>query len=324
MKKIKIGLIGVGGMGGIHFKLLQAHPQVELVGACDIDPKVQTKIRETEAIRVYSDYKALIDTEKPEAVIIATPPHLHPEQALYALDRGLYVLLEKPMAVDVSAAKQVYAAANGRLMMAFSLRFHGLFQRVRSYLNELGPLAFQWQIALGRMPRNSWVEFKRKSGGMVNENAVHALYVFLWYAGAVKEVSAQLRRLGQDREIEDTAVVKLVHENGATSMLLQTWAAQHRLRNWGLQAERGTVTVDGYLGGPYKISQSEMEIIEEGEFKEPVEEMYSRQLNHFVECVLGNQRPLITEEDGLHIQRVVEAIHLSAAEQRPVRLSEVP
>ncbi len=324
MKKIKIGLIGVGEMGSIHFKLLQAHPQVELVGACDTDPKVQTKIRETEAVRVYSDYEALIDTEKPEAVIVATPPHLHPEQALYALDRGLYVLLEKPMAVDISAAKQVYAAANGRLMMAFSLRFHGLFQRVRGYLNELGPVAFQWQIALGRMPRNSWVGFRRKSGGMVNENAVHALYVFLWYAGAVKEVYAQLRRLGQDREIEDTVVVKLVHENGATSMLLQTWAAQHRLRNWGLQAERGTVTVDGYLGGPYKISQSEMELIEEGEFEEPVEKMYRQQLNHFVECVLYNRRPMITEEDGLRVQRLVEAIHLSAAEQRPVWISEVP
>ncbi|MGY4707690.1 Gfo/Idh/MocA family protein [Candidatus Bipolaricaulota sp. J31] len=322
--KVRIGLVGAGEMGGIHLRLLQAHPAAELVGVCDADAGVRDRVEREYSMRTYADYRALIEEGRPDAVIIATPPHLHPEQALYALNAGLYVLLEKPLAVKLEDAERVHEAAGGRLMMAFSLRFHGLYRRIAESLDSLGRVVFQWHLALGRMPSNSWVGLREKSGGMINEHAVHMLYVFLWYAGEVEAVHARLRRLGEKRDIEDTAAVELVHGNGATSILLQTWWAGHRLRGWGIQCEEGTVTVEGYLGGPYRISRTDTGTIEEGVFEEPVEEMYRRQLDHFLDCVIRGKRPEVNEEDGLRIQRLVAAIHRSAAEGRPVRVDDPP
>jgi len=155
---------------------------------------------------------------------------------------------------------------------------------------------------------------------MVNENAVHVLYAFLWYAGEVEEVSARCWSLEEGRTIEDSAVVQLVHKDGAVSILLQTWAAQHRHRSWSFQACRGTATVDGYLGGRYRVSKADMQLLEEGEFMEPLEEMYRRQLAHFLRCITRGERPVINEEDGLRIQRLVEAIYRSDREGRSVRV----
>lgn len=319
--KVRVGLVGAGAMGDIHLRLLSKHSQVEVVGVCDIDPKVRSRIEKEYPFRTYADYQTLVEEGRPDALIIATPPHLHAEQALYALKKGLYVLLEKPVAVDLADVERICHAANGRLMISFSLRFHGLFRKVAEYLDLLGPVTTQWYLALGRMPTNPWIGWKAKSGGMINEFAVHLLYVFSWYAGEVEEVYAKLWRLGEERDIEDTASLLLVHKGGATSMLVQTWWAGHSLRHWGVQCQRGTVTVEGYLSGYYKISKADMSTLEEGVFEEPVEEMYKRQLDHFIHSVVAEKKPEVNEEDGLRIHRIVSAIHRSAAEGRPVRLT---
>jgi len=206
-------------------------------------------------------------------------------------------------------------------MIAFSLRFHGLFRKIAEYLDLLGPVITQWHLALGRTPTSPWIGWKAKSGGMINEFTVHLLYAFCWYAGDVEKVYARLWKLGKEGDIEDTASVLLVYKSGATSMLVQTWQAGHRLRHWGIQCQRGTATVEGYLGGHYKVSNADMSTLEEGVFEEPVEEMYKRQLNHFIYCVAVGKKPGVNEEDGLWIQRIVSAIHRSAAEGRPVHLA---
>jgi predicted dehydrogenase len=323
-EKVRIGLIGAGEMGVLHLQVMAAHPGVSVAGVCDVDEAARRRAEE-QGLPTYSDWRELIETERPDAVIVATPPHQHAEPAIHALQQGLHVLLEKPMAATLEEALRIHEAAQGtgRLMVAFSLRFHGLYQRIWEHLQELGPVIFQWHVALGRMPRNSWVGSKEKSGGMINENAVHILYAFLWYAGEVEEASARCWTLGEGRTIEDSAVVQLVHKDGAVSTLLQTWAAQHRLRGWGLQARRGTATVDGYLGGRYRVSKAGMQLLEEEEFTEPVEEMYRRQLAHFLECITRGERPVVNEEDGLRIQRLVEAIYRSSEEGRPVRVGEL-
>jgi len=93
--KVRVGLVGVGAMGDIHLRLLSRHPQAEVVGVCDIDPKVRSRIEKDYSFGTYSDYQTLVEEKRPGALIIATPPHLHAEQALYTLGKGLYVLLEK-------------------------------------------------------------------------------------------------------------------------------------------------------------------------------------------------------------------------------------
>jgi len=165
-EKVRIGLIGAGEMGQLHLRVMAAHPGVSVAGVCDVDEAARMRAEE-QGFPTHSDWRELIETERPDAVIVATPPHQHAEPAIYALQQGLHVLLEKPMAVTLEEALRIYEAAQGtgRLMVVFSLCFHGLYQRIWERLQELGPVVFQWHIALGRMPRNSWVGWKEKSGG---------------------------------------------------------------------------------------------------------------------------------------------------------------
>ncbi|WP_056933377.1 Gfo/Idh/MocA family protein [Thermococcus barophilus] len=319
---MRVALIGAGSMGQLHLKVMKM-ANVEIAGVCDIKPEILKKVRAEYRVPVYTNYKEMLENESPDGVIIATPPHLHREQALYALRNGFHVLLEKPMGANLYDARAIYRKAKGtnKLMVAFSLRFHGLFIKVKEYLDkELGDILFQWHVALGRTPRNEWIKDKGKSGGMINENAVHVIYYFLWYAGDIKKVYGRCWTLEEDATIEDNAVATFVHKNGAVSTLMQTWTAQHRWRKWGLQATNGTVTVDGYLGGDYRISKREMQILEEGNFSEPVEEMYLRQLKHFIECIENGTKPVVNEADGLKVHKAVSALYRASKNDRQITI----
>lgn len=322
MSKVKVGLIGAGSMGGLHLKLLKTDPRLrevsDLVAVCDVDDAALKRAEGLGVKRLYRDYREMLEREGLDAVIVATPPHLHREQAVEALRKGLYVLVEKPMGVRLEDALDIARHAGGRVMVAFSLRYHGLYRLVAKYLKEgLGDVVMQWHVALGKVPPTPWVRDPRLSGGMVNENTIHVLYVFYWYAGKVREVFARTWRVRDDVGIEDNALITLTHEGGAASTILHSWSASHRWRKWGLQARNGTVTCEAYLGGPYKVS-IRGEVVAEGDFNEPIEEMYVRQLKHFIDCITSGERPETNEEDGVHIHKVIDAIYRSAREGKPV------
>jgi len=324
MDKIRIGLTGLGYIGQIHLKLLMENPQVEVAGVCDISRKaLETVKNQYQLEKLYSNFGEMIEEEEIDGVVIATPPHIHVQQALLALKKGLYVMIEKPMSTTLEEAKKIYDVAKNtnKLMIGFSLRFHGLYMKVKDYIEsgKLGDIIFQWHIALGKTPPTPWIKDVRKSGGMINEHSVHMIYYFKWFAGAVKEVNAKCWRLQEDSTIEDNAVVNLIHESGAVSTILQSWTASHRWRRWGLQLTNGTVTVEGYLEGPYKITCKD-NTLEEGYFKEPVEDMYRRELKHFIECIKREEKPTVNEKDGIEVQEIVEAIYMSAREGKSVKL----
>ena len=322
MAMVKIGIIGLGWMGSLHYKLLRESLGIDVVAVCDID---ESRLEEPKKnrVRVYRDYREMLEEGGFDGVIIATPPKFHKEQAIEALKRGFYVLLEKPMAKDLKEAMEIYNIAKGknRLMIAFSLRFHELYTKIKEYIDqELGDIVYQWHIALGRIPSYPWIGDREFSGGMLNENGVHVLYYQMWYAGEVDEVYATSRTLQQGISIEDNIALYMKHRNGATSVFIQSWSGGHRWRKWGLVALRGRVTVEGYLGGSYTVSRMDGSIVEEKNFDKPIEDMYIAQLKHFIECIENSWRPIVNEEDGIKIQQIVEAAYLSSRESKPIKL----
>ncbi len=323
MVKPKIGIIGLGNMGSLHLKVAKTllRDKVDIVAVCDVDRYKLRYAEEYGVQKLYKNYTDMLEKEELDGVIIATPPYAHREQAIYALRKGLYVLLEKPMATNLKDAEEIARYANNRLMVAFSLRYHGLYNKVKHYLEtKLGNVVVHWHIALGRIPSMPWISDKELSGGMVTENSIHVLYVFYWYAGKVREVYASLWRLTPNVTIEDNASIILKHENDATSILVHSWSASHRWRKWGIQAEKGTITCEGYLGGEYMISYNK-KIIDSGIYEEPIEEMYRRQLEEFIESIMNNRKPLTNEEHGIHIHRVIQAIYESAQKKKLLRIN---
>ncbi len=322
MEKIRFGIIGVGQMGSIHLSLLKERGDVVVEAVCDIDDARLEETKKKGVEKLYRDYKEMIDKEGLDAVIVSTPPKYHVEQAVYAYKKGLYVLLEKPVATSLGEARKLYSATGdtNKVLVAFSLRYHGFYEKIKNVLDEkLGNPILLWHIALGRIPPMEWVTDKEFSGGMLNENGVHIIYLYYWWAGEPVEVSARMWTLTKRITIEDNIVVEMKHQS-ASSSFVQSWSGGHRWRKWGIVAENGRITCEGYLAGEYTISTIDGKTIEQSSIDIDVLDMYRKQLAHFIDCIRNGWRPLTNIRDGLKVQEIVEAAYLSAREGRSIKL----
>ncbi|WFO75142.1 Gfo/Idh/MocA family oxidoreductase [Desulfurococcaceae archaeon MEX13E-LK6-19] len=322
MEKPRFGIIGVGQMGSIHLDLLKERNDVVVEAVCDID---EERLREAEkkgVKRLYKDYQAMIDEGGFDAVIIATPPKHHVEQAIYAYKKGLYVLLEKPVATSLDDALKLYNVTGDttKIMVAFSLRYHPFYEKIKKIMDEkLGKPLLLWHIALGRIPPMKWVTDRNISGGMLNENGVHIIYLYYWWAGVPKSVTARMWTLTKGISIEDNIIVEMEHSL-ARSSFIQSWSGGHRWRKWGVVTEKGRITCEGYLSGNYTISLSQDKIVEESSITIDPLDMYRKQLDHFIDCIVNGIRPVTSIVDGVKVQEIIEAAYKSAKENTSIRL----
>lgn len=323
MPRPRIGIIGLGGMGSLYYRLLRENLRIDVTSVSDVDEE-RLKQASVQGVKVFRDYVEMLTEGGFEGVIVATPPSLHKAPAVEALKRGYWVLLEKPMATSLRDAVEIYREARGRLMMAFTLRYNRLFRRVKEILDgDLGDPVLQWHVALGAVPGKGWIARKEISGGMLNEFGVHALYTFTWFSGDVETVYAEIKRVSPDIDIEDHIALILRHRSGFSSAYVLSWGGGHWWYRWGVEAMRGRITVEGYVTGSYVATRRDGTTVESGSYGGPADEMYVEQLRHFIECIENGLKPLTNELDGLKIQAIVEAAHRSSITGRPTKLSEV-
>ena len=156
-KKLRIGIIGTGGISGSHIKTYKQQPDVELVAGCDLIPgKAEKKFAEfeIEGAKFFTDYKEMIDTMKLDAVSVCTYNRTHAECTIYALEHGLNVLLEKPMTVTLEEAVAIRKAEkkSGKIVsVGFQPRFDANMQMIKKIVQsgELGKV-FYVQTGGGR------------------------------------------------------------------------------------------------------------------------------------------------------------------------------
>ena len=108
--KVKMAVVGVGGMGSNHVRDLAKLENVDLVAICDIEQATADRVAADYGVRGYTDYRTLLDQEKPQAITIATPHYGHTPIAIAAFERGIHVLTEKPLAVHVQDGNKMIAA----------------------------------------------------------------------------------------------------------------------------------------------------------------------------------------------------------------------
>ena len=156
-KKLRIGIIGTGGISGSHIRTYKAQPDVELVAGCDLIPgKAEKKFAEcgVEGAKFFTDYKEMIDTMNLDAVSVCTYNRTHAECTIYALEHGLHVLLEKPMTVTLDEAVAIRKAEkkSGKIAsVGFQPRFDANMQMIKKIVQsgELGRV-FYVQTGGGR------------------------------------------------------------------------------------------------------------------------------------------------------------------------------
>ena len=264
MAKIKVGVIGCGGIAANHCeKALSKIEDVELRAFCDVQFEKAKKMASRFHGKAYRDHHEMLEKEKLDAVWICIPPFAHTDQELLCVEKGIPFFVEKPVALSIKTAREVNDSVKKRGLLTqvgYVMRFNKPLIEVRRIVKEEGgPIGlisaerFNWWVGAGFTKR--WLVDATKSGGVLVENITHQVDAMRWIAGDVKRVYARFdKRLWDPVKeshftIEDACVVALEFESGAIGSIVGTARAHNWRMTFTIIAKNLQVetTPEGYL-----------------------------------------------------------------------------
>jgi predicted dehydrogenase len=322
-------VIGVGNMGRNHARVNWELPDVRLVGVADQNEKVVNSIADRYNTRAYIDYRKMLDEQKPDAVTIAVPTSFHQEVAQEVIQRGIHLLIEKPIAFNLDEARSMIDAArnaNVQLMIGHIERFNPAVIALKQHLanNELGHVFQVDARRQGPLPE------RVNDVGVVVDLAVHDLDIMRYVTQAeIVRVYAETEH-GIHSQKEDllSGVVRLT--NGTIGTLLINWITPTKIREFFATGEGGMFKVD-YLtqdlfffenakanGGDWE-SMRVMRGVSEGRMvrfhidkKEPLRAEHEA----FLAAVRGETPIAVSGEDGLIALKLAHEIVTSGFEHK--------
>ena len=345
-RRLRVGVIGLG-KGRDHARGYKECPNADLVAVCDIDPKrLAERAPEFAPGRAYLRYQEMFAKENLDAVSVAVPNDLHCPITCDALNAGLHVLCEKPMAMNAREARKMRDLAKRKrrtLMIHFNYRW-GREARVLKAIVDAGELGTiywartRWLRTRGFPGVGTWFTTKKRSGGgPLIDLGVHRIDFALWLMGfpEVATVSAatydHLSRKTAKREkktcdIEDLAVALVRFKSGATMTVEISWDLNGERLEDQLTEIYGTEggLVDRNIGDDYAY---EVKVFKEigGRMATVSPKIYGPKppstMAHFVECILKRKTPEATADHGLYVMKILDAIYASAAKGREVRVT---
>ena len=308
MSTLKIGIVGCGGIGGVHLKSWAQVEGARITAACDADPARA----EATGASAYTDFDAMLEAEELDAVDICTPPHLHAPVALAALRRGLPVLCEKPLARTPGEAVEIVEAAEASgtlLMTAFCHRFHPPVEFVRGLIDrgELGRVLMfrnRFGTRFAGVEQRWFSNLEIAGGGALMDTSVHSVDLFRHLVGEVRAVSGAVETFNPEvRGLEDSAAMLLKTEDGALGVIEASWMTPWSANVVELYGERGAAVIDYDTGATrYRLEGDDAWRTAEVE----PGDRFVRELRHFAAVLRGEAAPRVTGRDGL---RAVELIH---------------
>lgn len=258
MKEVRIGVIGVGGMGTGHARCFEEGKisRGRLTAVCDIDPRKMEKF--SDKIKKYTDSRELIRSGEVDAVIIATPHYFHTTIGIDAMDNGIHTLSEKPISVHKADAERLIAAHKRHPELVFAAMFN---QRTDPHYIKLRELIQSGD--LGEIMRVNWIitdwfrtqyyydcgdwraTWGGEGGGVLLNQCPHQLDLWQWLFG----MPAQIRSfcdLGHYHkiEVEDNVTTYMKYASGATGVLVTSTGEAPGTNRLEITADRGRVVYE--------------------------------------------------------------------------------
>ena len=295
MKKIKVGIAGLGRLGKVHANNLAFKiPNAELTAACSIVPAELDYAREQLGVQeVYSDYREMLAKADIDAVAIVTTSGEHCWQIAAALDAGKHVFTDKPLGVTVEECKMAEAAVERHPELAFFLGF------MRRYMVKAAGIDPEALV-------QGAIRFAATSGGIFIDMAIHDIDLMRWFLGSdpVEVYAAgatfkhpEFKAAGDD----ETGAAMYKCENGALGFIHVGRTAAH-----GYHVETEVVGTEGTLRvSPVPEKNLCMIYDNHGAVKECVSgfperfaEAYLLEMQEFIDCVETGRKPEVTVYDG--------------------------
>jgi predicted dehydrogenase len=342
LQDITFAVIGAGFMGKVLARVGHALPYARCAAAADINLANAQELVGSCGGKAYPDYHEMLDRERLDAVIVATPEYLHRQPVLAACQHGCQVFVEKPFATtlaDADAMIQACKDAGVTLMVGHILRFEVNYAMIQAAVQE-GEIG-RFLSAYAR--RITPIGEARRLGGRVSPVtyiAVHDIDQMLWYhPAAVKSVYARALkgRVWDEFETYDCAWLTIEFEDGALGIhevgwcLPEGWAGWSKPTTWGGfgDVRMNVIGTDGVLN--LNFTPMDLYACDREGWKLPDTRHWPAmndklvgaaklEMEHFFECVLENKEPLVGGEAGRRATEVMIAAELSIAEGRIVSL----
>ncbi len=324
---LKVALAGCGGLGRAHARNLEAMEGARLVAVCDVvsESAAQLAAQMDSSPKPYADHRAMLEAEKPDAVLVVTPNHTHSRISTDAALAGAHVFCEKPMALTVEDCDSMILAAKQSdvfLMIGYVRRFQAAYQELkrRADRGDVGEITLAHAVRLGTAAPGGvggWQTRKEQYGGMFSMYS-HELDQLAWLAGEIRAVNAVMK-YGEDpgNEIEESIFIGIEFASGAIGSLSSSRVYPVNSYELGVA---GT-------GGALKLNVSDGPILfaRHGEKSIAIEVSRNNGLTdeiaHFIGCIQRGEAPKSDGRDGRRVVAVAAAAHESARTGKRVEVS---
>jgi len=340
MNRLKGVGIGAGYFSRFQYEAWRRIPEVEITAIYNrTEQKARAMMAEYGIQRYYSDWREMIERERPDFVDIITPPETHEEMCAFAARRGVHIICQKPLAPAFETSRRIVETAREagvRFMVHENWRWQPWYRQIKriqqaGLVGEFTHILFVMRMGDGWGP-NAYLDrqpfFRHYPRLLVYETGVHFIDMFRYLVGEVAEVYAHLRRLNPVIQGEETGQVFFRFASGATAIWdanryneVESPSPRYTFGQMRIDAMGGHITLDTEanlrvkpLGQPgWDVQYPHQDINFAGDC------VYAVQ-RHFVDCMLSGAEFEPNGDDYLKTLAVVEAVYESARRGEVVRL----
>jgi UDP-N-acetylglucosamine 3-dehydrogenase len=319
---IKVAVIGLGNMGKHHARNYESIEKCSLVAVCDVNQELSMITANRFSCKAYFDYKMMLDHENIQAVSIAVPTHLHKVVALYCIEKGIDVLIEKPIAPSVEEAEEIIKKAKEKnvvLQIGHIERYNPAVRKLKQIIKDgkLGDVSSIIARRVGAVP------VQIRDMNVIIDLAVHDIDIISYlYESQPEKILGNIGKAMVEKR-EDYAEIFLKYGN-KSGFIQVNWITPIKIRNLSITGSKGYAELN-YITQEltvYESNYTKEGIDEYGDYvikfgipdktQVGVEEFEPllMELTDFMRCVKERDKPLASGEVGLEALRIaLEVIH---------------
>lgn len=218
---VRIGIVGTGAIAEVHMQRLSTLEEAQMVAFCDLVKEKAQAAANRYGGSAYTDGEQMLEEEHLDALYVCLPPYAHGPVELSAVEKGVHLFIEKPVAISLETAKEIEAAAKKKgiiTSVAYHFRYMETTEMAQALLKDR-PVGMALGYWIGGLPATGWWRVRDRSGGQYVEQATHIFDLARLLVGEVKRVygAAGLRVLGDvaSLDVDDVGTCVLEFKNGA-------------------------------------------------------------------------------------------------------------
>jgi UDP-N-acetyl-2-amino-2-deoxyglucuronate dehydrogenase len=362
MAKIRTAVIGAGKVADSHASVLSTLNCSEFVAVCSRTPEKASTLASRYQVKAYTDIATMVKEAGVQAVIVCTPHPAHAAPAIQAMENGVHVLVEKPLAASLADCDAMITTAKKchvKLGVISQRRWYEPSQRVKSAIDngKIGKPILATATLLGWRDKTYYEsdpwrgKWDTEGGGVLVNQAPHQLDLLLWYMGEIEELFGYWANLNHPYiEVDDTALAVIRFKSGALGNVILSNSQRPGLygnvhvygetgASIGVQSDGGSMFIAGMttiqvppINDLWTI-QGEESLLREWQkedsdkfaaLNDPIKHYFALQVDEFLNAISAERDPAVTAFDGRRVVELFSAIYKSQQTNKPVRFPVIP